>query len=83
MYDPSGKIPDVARWLAEEKVREERRKTHGHPHHHHDVDRHDAEVYSFALTFDQPLQWASFVSALNRLLQEEGDRILQIGRAHV
>ena len=76
LYDPGSKTPDVAGWLAEEKVREERNKAH--VHHHHDVDRHDAEVYSFALTFDQPLQWVCFVDAVSLLLQGMGDRILRI-----
>src|SRR5574343_1502457 len=78
LYDPAGKSPDVAGWLAEERVREERRKAHGHHHHHHDVDRHDAHVYSFALTFDQPLQWVMFADAVSTLLESMGDRILRI-----
>ncbi|KAB2915799.1 MAG: GTP-binding protein, partial [Dechloromonas sp.] len=77
LYDPGSKAPDVAGWLAEEKVREERRKAHGH-HHHHDVDRHDAHVYSFALTFDEPLQWVFFADAVATLLDTMGDRILRI-----
>lgn len=77
LYDPGSKPPDVAGWLAEEKVREERRKTHGH-HHQHDVDRHDAHVYSFALTFDEPLQWGFFADAVATLLDSMGDRILRI-----
>ena len=78
LYDPGSKTPDVAGWLAEEKVREERRKAHGHHHHDHDVDRHDAHVYSFALTFDQPLQWVFFADAVATLLDTMGDRILRI-----
>lgn len=77
LYDPRRKSPDVAGWLAEEKVREERRKAHEH-HHHHDVDRHDAHVYSFALTFDEPLQWVFFADAVATLLDTMGDRILRI-----
>src|SRR5574343_528197 len=77
LYDPASKAPDVAAWLDGEKVREERRKAHGH-HHHHDVDRHDAHVYSFALTFDQPLQWVTFADAVSTLLETMGDRILRI-----
>jgi G3E family GTPase len=79
LYDPGSKTPDVAGWLAEERVREERRKVAGHHHpHHHDVNRHDAEVYSFALTFDEPLQWDDFVEVVSLLLQGMGDRILRI-----
>lgn len=77
LYDPAAKSPDVAGWLAEEKVRDERRKAHGH-HHHHDVDRHDAHVYSFALTFAEPLAWPSFADAVGVLLESMGERILRI-----
>ena len=81
LYDPGSKTPDVAAWLAEEKVRDEHRQSHahGHPHTHtHDVDRHDAHVYSFALTFDEPLQWVCFADAIEMLLSTFGDRILRI-----
>lgn len=77
LYEPEGKSPDVAGWLAEEKVRAERRKASGH-HHHHDADRHDAHVYSFSLTFDEPLQWGSFVEAIDMLLRTTGERILRV-----
>ncbi|RIX43615.1 MAG: GTP-binding protein [Rhodocyclales bacterium GT-UBC] len=78
LYDPASKRPDVAGWLAEEKVREARRLAAGQAHHAHDVDRHDAHVYSFALTFEQPLQWAFFAEAVATLLAAMGDRILRI-----
>lgn len=45
LFDPSGKIPDVAKWLAEEAYLDD----HDHPHHHdhshghgHDAHGHDA-----------------------------------------
>lgn len=77
LYDPHAKSPDVVAWLAQEKVREQQRKAHGH-YHHHDVDRHDAHVHSFALTFEQPLHWGQFIDALSILLQTMGDRILRV-----
>ena len=77
LYAPGNKSPDVALWLSEEKVRDERRSTHAH-HHHHDADRHDAEVYSLALSFDRPVAWGTFIGALDPLLQEQGDHILRI-----
>lgn len=76
LYDPGTKTPDVATWLAEEAVREAHRN--GHSHHHHDVERHDAHVYSFALVFDKPLQWYDFSSAVNSLLKTVGERILRV-----
>lgn len=78
LYDPVSKTPNVAGWLAEEKVREEHRLANAHHHHHHDVNRHSAEVYSFALTFEKPLPWESFLDAVGLLLQGMGDRILRI-----
>ena len=78
LYAPGNKNPEVAHWLAEEKVRDERRATHAHRPHHHDADRHDAEVYSTTLSFDRPLPWGIFIAALDPLLQEHGDRILRI-----
>ena len=79
MYAPGNKSPEVAHWLAEEKVRDERRRTHGHTHHHpHDADRHDAEVYSFALSFDLPLPWGAFAKTLDSLLRENGEHILRV-----
>ena len=38
LFDPSGKIPDVARWLAEEAYLDD---DHHHDHHGHDHDPHD------------------------------------------
>ena len=76
LYDPATKTPDVATWLAEEAVRETHRKHHSH--HHRDVERHDAHVYSFALAFDEALQWHEFSRAVNTLLNAMGERILRI-----
>jgi G3E family GTPase len=83
LYDPGSKSPDVAGWLAEEQIREQKRQSHHHDHHH-DVNRHDAHVHSFALTFDEPLDWLSFTDAIAILIDTLGDRILRIkGLLHV
>lgn len=76
LFDPASKTPDVVTWMAEEKVRAER--NHGHHHHQHDVDRHDAHVKSFSLTFDHPLQWIDLCEALDLVLDTMGDRVLRI-----
>ncbi|ABC22411.1 CobW family GTP-binding protein [Rhodospirillum rubrum] len=55
---------------------------HGHDHHHdhhpHDVNRHDARISSFCLTFDEPLDWELFVSALEMLISSKGEDLLRI-----
>ncbi len=40
LFDPSGKIPDVAKWLAEEAYLDDPHSDH---HHHHGHDHHDHE----------------------------------------
>lgn len=79
LYDPGGKTREVGDWLAEERVREAARQHHEHAHtHHHDPDRHDALVHSFALTFDTPLPWAFFADAMAALLESRGEHILRV-----
>ncbi len=68
LYDPAGKIPDVARWLNEEAYadrhdhdhhgHDHHHHDHGHPHHRddqdpHDRNRHDAHIRAFALATDR------------------------------
>lgn len=76
LYDPGSKQPDVASWLAEEKVRAS--PAHDHAHHHHDVNRHDDMVYSFALGFAEPLPWPVFSEAVATLLEAVGTQVLRI-----
>ncbi len=55
---------------------------HGHgPHHHglhHDDQRHDADVASFVLRYDAPLDEGTLASRLSMLLGVFGERILRI-----
>ena len=67
----------VAAWLADERVREQRRQAHGH-HHHHDVNRHDADVGSFVLEFAEPFDWYDFTEAIDVLLATCGHMIPRI-----
>src|SRR5690606_26908214 len=71
LYDPAGKLPDVASWLGESKPPERPRYVPvGTPvpvvHHH------DDGVTSFVLTFDAPLDWLAFSEALELLLAARG-----------
>lgn len=84
LYDPQGKPPDVARWLAEEKVRAAAAEAVGHAAHAHDPNRHDALVHAFVLRFAQPFRWPEFAEAIDVLLATCGDRILRVkGLVHV
>jgi G3E family GTPase len=83
LFEAAGKRPHVAAWLAEERVREQRRLDQGHTHHH-DVNRHDAHVTSFVLEFPEPFDWFDFTEAIDILLTTCGARILRVkGLLHV
>ncbi len=90
LYDVSGKAPDVAAWLGEERVRTQQavaaarsapmawRKS-GQPIVAPTAPaRHDEGVRSYVLTFSEPLNWFAFSDALGLLLQVYGERILRI-----
>ena len=84
LYDPSGKIADVAAWLGEEAVRAQasraaaRWRRPGVPTSATAAGRHDGEVTSFVLRFDAPLDWLGFSDGLGLILQVYGARILRI-----
>ena len=86
LYDPNGKVPDVAAWLGEEAVRAARRQPAGGTWSRSrsgaapqgEQPRHDAGVTSFVLRFDEPLSWYEFSDGLALLLQVYGARILRI-----
>ena len=77
LFDGKGKSPDVAAWLADERVRETARQAHSH-HHEHDSNRHDAHIRSFVLEFAEPFDWYDFTEALDVLLATCGQRILRV-----
>ena len=89
LYDPGSKLADVAAWLGEEAARAQAartaattgpgawrrgRATGGPPR----PARHDADVQSFVIEFDQPLDWLGFSEGLALLLQVYGERILRL-----
>lgn len=93
LFNTTDKHPDVAKWLREEAVRaggghdghhahsHDHGHEHGHDHdhdHHHDKNRHDARVGAFALSFDQPIAWESFVSAMEMLIASKGADLLRV-----
>ena len=60
LYDPKTKSLNVRNWLKVEAYAESHEHEHGtaghvHTHQHHDVNRHDAHIKAFCLTFDWPI----------------------------
>jgi len=86
LYDAAGKLPDVAAWLGEEQVRAHAaraaaaasgwRKPGSRPAAA--TPRHDSDITSFVLRFDEPLDWLGFSDGLGLILQVYGARILRI-----
>lgn len=92
LYDPAGKLPDVARWLGDEAARAQAARAQavsgpgawrkpGSARSQAPAavpSRHDEAVTSYVLTFDQPLDWLGFADGLGLLLQIHGARILRV-----
>jgi len=82
LYDPAGKLPDVAQWLGEEAVRRQaalsavRYAPSGAVPA--SVAHHDSDVGSFVLSFDEPLDWLGFSDGLGLLLHACGERVLRV-----
>jgi G3E family GTPase len=80
LYDPSGKLPDVAAWLGEARAAahaEQRRFSYGK--NAFMPSAHAAnQVSSFVIEFDAPLRWGRLGALLDTLLQGHGERILRI-----
>ncbi|WP_430395832.1 CobW family GTP-binding protein [Ferrovibrio sp.] len=59
---------------------------HGHDEHDHprtaegklDVNRHDASIGSFCLTFDEPFEWNTLATWLDLLAAYRGDNLLRV-----
>jgi G3E family GTPase len=93
LFDPSRKIPDVAAWLNAEAYAEAQDRHHHHDHDHghdhhdhghgtgqdpHDVNRHDARIRAFCLSFDEPLHWSAVATWLEMLIVTRGESLLRI-----
>jgi G3E family GTPase len=88
LYNPDTKSLDVRRWLKAEAY-SEHHHDHGHGHDHHDehghhdqnphdVNRHDSRISSFALDWDQPLDWAVFVEWIDMLITGHGENLMRL-----
>ncbi|GGC67165.1 ATP-binding protein [Siccirubricoccus deserti] len=76
-YDPAAKAPEVAAWPDAEAWATAQAHHLGH-HHHHDINRHDARIQSFCLSFDEPLPLEGLASWLEMLVATRGDALLRV-----
>jgi len=75
VYDLRTKGAEVRRWLEAEAESAKANSEHGH---HHDVNRHDKSIYSFTVTYDEPLDWTAFGIWLTMLLHRHGENVLRV-----
>ncbi len=90
LYDPATKGAEVMGWLNAEaydggsnsEIRQHeplQEAGHGDGHHHaHDPNRHDAEIGSFCLTFEEPLHWEHVANWLDALVIAHGPDLLRV-----
>ncbi len=67
LFDPSGKLPDVRRWLDAEAFEDA-------GHHHH----HDPHVHAFCIVLDKPVHWQGLGMWLEMLIATSGEKLLRI-----
>jgi G3E family GTPase len=70
-YDPSVKVPDVARWIGAQRHAD-------HHHQHHDANRHDARIRALCLEYDRPLPWDGVAGWLEMLAMTRGGAVLRV-----
>jgi G3E family GTPase len=79
IYDPATKSGDVAAWLNAEAYQEASEPPgHGHHRHHHDTNRHNAEIGSFCLSYSEPLHWEHVANWLDALVMAHGEQLLRV-----
>ena len=80
LYDPETKSFDVQKWLREEAYRPQHdpHDHHEHDGHHHEPDRHGGGIESFCMTRDEPIEWPTFVTWIQTLINHRGEDILRI-----
>ena len=87
LYDPTTKSFDAQNWLRAEAYDHGHDHDHhhdGHDHHHHhdqnphDVNRHDASIQAFCLTFDEAFDWNTLATWLDMLAAYRGDNLLRV-----
>ncbi|MCS0496734.1 GTP-binding protein [Ancylobacter sp. MQZ15Z-1] len=75
LFDPSTKIPDVARWLADEAVDAAEAEARGHVH---DPNRHDDRIRAFTLATEAPVAAAAIDMFLELVRGTHGSKLLRL-----
>ncbi|MCC8932926.1 CobW family GTP-binding protein [Rhizobium sp. 'Codium 1'] len=89
LYDPSGKIADVDRWLKDEMAaaadhhHHDHHRDHGHHHDHdhhhaHDVNRHGASIRSYSILHDEPIDPMAINMFIDLLRSTHGEKLLRM-----
>lgn len=80
LYDPAAKSPDVAAWLAAERIRlQPPRPVRFRTKINDLAASHVAsDTQSFVLEFDKPFVWGGFSVLIDTLLQTYGDHLLRV-----
>jgi G3E family GTPase len=83
LFDPKTKGDEVLQWLNAEAYGHTDRAPGTEPdepphRHHHDVNRHSADIGSFCLQFAAPLHWEHVANWLDALVLCHGDDVLRV-----
>jgi G3E family GTPase len=80
LYDPTSKVPDVARWLRADAYPEAGDHAHHDEsrHRHRDPNRHDARIRAFCLRHEAPIAPTSFEHFIELLRSAHGPCLLRV-----
>lgn len=77
-FNPTDKHPDVVTWLAAQRYKPVAAPRLGGKAPAPRPELHDANIRSFALSFDTPLEWEGISAALGMLSQIRGKQLLRM-----
>ncbi|MCJ8145170.1 GTP-binding protein [Ancylobacter sp. A5.8] len=75
LFDPSTKIPDVARWLSAEAVDAAEAAARGHSH---EANRHDDRIRAFTVATEAPVSAAAIDMFLELVRGTHGPKLLRL-----
>ena len=75
LFDPERKIPDVARWLADETIAAAEEAGLAKPHAHH---HHDHRIRVFTIATEAPIPMATLELFLDLLRSAHGSKLLRL-----
>jgi G3E family GTPase len=83
LFDPERKIPDVARWLADEAVATaeagaKHDHAHDHDHDHAHAHKHDSNIRVFTVATETPVPGATLELFLELLRSAHGPKLLRV-----